>query len=177
MSGYKFNNILQFEHGSVLSKGLYLWIWYADKIPPHIGCSVDGSYYSLKVSGKDEALLSDKVLNIIRRKKIPTIFVAVDKEVRLTEVDVVFMNYRQAQSERSTCLTPVIELLGWEKIGIDQLSTLLKYLESNKILGKVFGLNLTEGYTGIPEYGAEDIQNRLRKLENVQIKTGLPSAR
>jgi hypothetical protein len=175
MSDYQFAEILPFSGGKELNSGLYLWVWYADKIPPHIGCSANGSYFSLKVNGKDESLQVEKVLNIIKKKKILTLIIELDQTIELNRIIHVFSGYKQAQAGISTCLTPVIDLLGFENKGIEQLSSLLKYLETGKILGKVFGLNLTEGYTGIPNYGTDEIQNRLRKLENVQIKTGLPS--
>ncbi|MFN5845725.1 MAG: hypothetical protein ACK46O_08450, partial [Flavobacteriia bacterium] len=82
----------------------------------------------------------------------------------------VFRKFDSAKSDMTTCLSPLIEVFGLEKQGIEKLSLLLKYLESKHRMGKVFGLNLTEGYIGIPEYDLEDIHNRLRKLENVQVK-------
>jgi hypothetical protein len=171
MSDFKFTHIGELSNLDLLKNGFYLWIWYADKIPPHIGCSLNGLYYSLKVNGKDDGLLVEKVLNIIEKKKILTLFVPIDRIVKSTEIKAVFDQYKQARSGTSTCLTPVVHLLGLEDLKIRQLSDLLKYLESENILGKVFGLNLTEGYQGIPLYGADDIQNRLRNLENVQVKT------
>lgn len=177
MSDYTFGHIENWKDEEVLKKGFYLWVWYADKIPPHIGCSIDGNYYSLKVNGKDEGLQAEKVLNIIRRKNILTLLIELNTETELRKVQEVFSGYDHARSDASTCLTPMIQLLGLEKQAVHQLAALLKYLESNHNLGKVFGLNLTEGYSGIPEYGTDDIQNRLRKLENVQIKTGIPSVR
>jgi hypothetical protein len=171
MSDFKFTHIGELSNLDLLKNGFYLWIWYADKIPPHIGCSLNGFYYSLKVNGKDDGLLVEKVLNIVEKKKILTLFVPIDKIVNSAEIKAVFAHYKQARSGTSTCLTPIVNLLGLEVLKIRQLSDLLKYLESENILGKVFGLNLTEGYQGIPSYGADDIQNRLRNLENVQVKT------
>lgn len=171
MSEYKFAEICSLSDQGVSKNDLYLWIWYADKIPPHIGCSVNGSYYSLKVNGKDDGLQIDKVLKIIEKKKILTLLVTIEKSVKKSSVESVFNQYKQAQSGISTCLTPIVQLLGLQDQRISQLSGLLKYLESQYLLGKVFGLNLTEGYQGIPAYGAQEIQNRLRNLENVQVKT------
>ncbi len=171
MSEFKFAEITPFSDQALLKDGFYLWIWYADKIPPHIGCSVNGCYYSLKVNGKDDALQIENVLKIIEKKKTLTLFVSLENSFDDLMVRAVFNQYKHAQSGISTCLTPIVRLLGLQDQLISQLSELLKYLESENILGKVFGLNLTEGYQGIPAYGTEDIQNRLRNLENVQIKT------
>ncbi|NBR15845.1 MAG: hypothetical protein EBU01_14895, partial [Crocinitomicaceae bacterium] len=58
MFDFEFKNI-QFVNHLETKTGVYLWILHADKIPPHIGISIDGQYFSLKAKGKDENI-SDK---------------------------------------------------------------------------------------------------------------------
>ena len=53
MYSFQFDTINSLNNESALNTGCYLCIWHANKIPPHIGILIDGSYFSLKVKGKD----------------------------------------------------------------------------------------------------------------------------
>lgn len=176
MYSFEFEEILPFHDLHVLDQGFFLWIWYADKIPPHIGCSIDGHYFSLKVNGKDESLKVEKVLAIIDRKKIATLILQLDADLYLGSVYKEYREFIKASEGQATCLTPITQLLTCDS-DIRQLSQLLKYLKDQKKLNKVFGLNLVKGYKGIPVYSQQDIEDRLRKLENAQSKTNTSSVR
>ena len=69
MSSFEFENVLDLNSESALKEGFFLWIWHADKIPPHIGCSINGVYFSLKVNGKDDKKESNNALLVIQQKK------------------------------------------------------------------------------------------------------------
>ncbi|MFN5846790.1 MAG: hypothetical protein ACK46O_13885, partial [Flavobacteriia bacterium] len=75
MSDFGFKRIWSIEDENELQKGFFLWILHADKVPPHVGCSIDGNYYSLKVSGKDEGVNVAKVQTVIEKKGILTIVI------------------------------------------------------------------------------------------------------
>lgn len=174
MSDFNFGVISNLKEFSIFDKGFFLWIWYADKIPPHIGCSVNGRYFSLKVNGKDEGLLTSKVISVINIKKIPSVFVQLKKDFNPSEIQTVFSNYQLAESTNSTCLTPITELFQCSH-SIFQLSELLKYLKERGEIETVFGLNLTEDYRNLPNYTQDDITSRLLKLENVKSEKHTPS--
>jgi len=42
MSDFGFKRIWSIEDENELQKGFFLWILHADKVPPHVGCSIDG---------------------------------------------------------------------------------------------------------------------------------------
>jgi hypothetical protein len=174
MSDFNFGIISNIKEFSIFDKGLFLWIWYADKIPPHIGCSIHGYYYSLKVNGKDEGLLTSKVVSVIENKKIPSVFVQLKKDFNPSEIQSVFSNYQLAESTKNTCLTPITELFHCSD-SIFQLSELLKNLKERGEIETVFGLNLTEDYRNLPNYTQDDITSRLLKLENVKSEKHTPS--
>jgi hypothetical protein len=174
MYSFEFEEILPFHDPQMLHQGFYLWVWYADKIPPHIGCSIDGRYFSLKVNGKDELLKVEKVLAIVERKKIASLIIRVDTDLFLGSVSKKFNQFTKASNGKSTCLTPIAQILACDS-DVEQLSQLLKYLKDQRKLNKVFGLNLVKGYKGIPFYSRQDIDDRLRKLENAQSKTNTSS--
>lgn len=174
MSDFNFGIISNIKEFSIFDKGLFLWIWYADKIPPHIGCSIHGYYYSLKVNGKDEGLLTSKVVSVIENKKIPSVFVQLKKDFNPREIQSVFSMYQLAESTKNTCLTPITELFQCSD-SIFQLSELLKNLKERGEIETVFGLNLTEDYRNLPNYTQDDIKSRLLKLENVKSEKHTPS--
>ena len=174
MSDFNFGNISNLKDSTIFDNSFFLWIWYADKIPPHIGCSINGRYYSLKVNGKDEGLLTSKVVSVIEIKKIPSVFVQLKKDFSPSEIRSIFASYQQAESTKNTCLTPITELFQCSD-SIFQLSELLKYLKERGEIETFFGLNLTEDYRNLPNYTQDDIKSRLLKLENVKSEKHSPS--
>lgn len=141
-----------------------LWVLHADKIPPHIGISNNGLFFSLKVRGKDENVRVESLVNTIYRKRIPTLC------YELTDVDLdlssVFDNYRVAIAGEITCLAPIKEVLNCHQV--DKVSELIEQLELEgrvKAVGSVF---LPEGFTQIPSYELNDIHERLKAIQNGQ---------
>jgi hypothetical protein len=173
MYSFQFDRILELQDPEELKHGFYLWIWHADKIPPHIGCSIDGFYFSLKVNGKDEGLSTDSILKVLNSKRIPTLVIKIQKTINLSEVIRVFSCVKTAESNGSSCLSPLKEILNAPN-SISQLSELLKYLQNKNAFNFVFGLNLKDDYKGIPVYGMEEIKDRLLKLENAKRSKNFP---
>lgn len=148
-----------------LHKNVFLWVWHANKIPPHIGVSINGLYFSLKVSGKDESLPVDRVQRIIDEKGIP--FLAIEIKGNHGDVVQIFNKYSSAKSGQITCLGPIKEFL---EIGetCTKLEELLLVLQSRNQIGKIAGCNLSSEFIQLPDYSKEEINNRLAKLENAQ---------
>ncbi|MBM3185909.1 MAG: hypothetical protein FJZ67_06380 [Bacteroidetes bacterium] len=152
---------------NVNNQNTLLWILHADKVPPHIGISVNGFFFSLKVRGKDEFLPINKFVNILNSKKILTVAVELNIDLLLDEVANKYDQFDFAKDLESSCLVPIKELLlSGEKI--ERLKDLLDILREKKLMNKVFGLNLTESYKGIPFYTTEQIELRLEKLRYVE---------
>lgn len=171
MYNFQFKNITILssftEEKSTFEKGVFLWIWHANKIPPHIGISVDGFYFSLKVNGKDESIPLSKIQTLIETKRIGTFVVEVNQMISKDDVKSSFLNHSVALSNQTTCLTPIQEILGFK----DEkyiLSELLINIQAKNALGKVFSINLERDFNGILAYGKEEIENRLKLLENVK---------
>ena len=149
-----------------LNTGFFLWVWYADKIPPHIGCSLDGEYFSLKVSGKDMELPVKKVLGLIERKGLAFLLVDVNKQLSKSALLEHFSNYDKAAEGRS-CLTPIINVFGNPE-QVNLLVDLIQYLERNDGIKCIFGLNLPADYNGLPVYSMDEVNSRLLKLERAE---------
>ena len=167
MSDFNFGIISNLKEFSVFDKGYFLWIWYADKIPPHVACLVDGQFFSLKVNGKDESIDVTSLLKALSLKKVPTLFVRVNKIITCSEVLRSYENYSAIQVGKNTCLSPVIDLF---ECGdrVKKLSDLLRLLQEQSLLKEVFKLHLNEDYTTLPYYSNQDIEQRLLNLTDVK---------
>jgi hypothetical protein len=150
-------------------KGCKLWVWHADKIPPHIGFSINGAYYSLKVKGKDSGIPVERIVDLIAKKGCSTLVFELKLSLTKNQVDIVFSRYDKAASDTATCLTPIKEIID-ENMEVEKLADLLHILSQNHALGKVFSLNLDDDYQGIPAYSKREIENRLNELQNVERK-------
>ncbi|MES2799712.1 MAG: hypothetical protein V4638_06825 [Bacteroidota bacterium] len=146
---------------------IYLWIWHADKIPPHIGCSVNGSYFSLKVNGLDLNFPVDKALGIIKYKSIPSLLIQTTIISSETELSDVFLASKNDINLGLSCLSPVRNAVGAPD-SMQKIKDLIDYLHQNAEIKHIFGLNLKDSFVDIPEYSIVDIQQRLAYLSNVK---------
>ncbi len=137
-----------------------LWVWHADKVPPHVGISNEGVYFSLKVGGKDEAIAVQSLLELLQRKQIPTL--CFELQTELQSLPEVFSMHDKAVPDEVTCLFPVREALRIPEA--PKLSILLDRLFVEDKVKRVFGFHLPEGFNGIPEYDTQTIHQRLNEL-------------
>lgn len=157
-----------------LNTGVYLWVFHANKIPPHIGISLNGLFYSLKVNSKDYRVEIDKILNIIQIKKIACLFVEL-KDVDTFNLESVFKQVSKINDVYPSCLTPISVILGKDyHQKMERLSELLVILEKNQQIKSFFKLNLNPSFKGIKFYTKETIQQRIAELKDVKRKKYLP---
>lgn len=137
-----------------------IWVFHADKIPPHIGFSSENRFYSLKVSGKDEQLNVQQVLELIHRKKIPSLFIQLKTAISLQEVEKAYQKYQRAVYGSITCLTPIRELV--QQTNARQLSDLLNRIDH--AIETTAGIYLPENYTALPVYSIDEIYSYISEL-------------
>lgn len=154
--------------------GIYLWVMHADKIPPHIGISKNGAYFSLKVSGKDERIPVRKVLGLLQAKSIPALMIKTsENSILCKDLSAVFDRYEHAGTNGLTCLTPVTEIYFSEPRDLI-LSELLNLLNESGVMETVYGMNLSPDFKGIPLYERKDIQKRLDDLNHAKRTKNIP---
>lgn len=159
-----------------LANGLYIWILHASKIPPHIGISLNGNYFSLKANGKDVSVSYASVLEIINKRNIPTLFLKIiDLKIDLAKIENVFKTYDCAKAGHATCLFPITELLLNEKKDII-LKELLEILVQKNYIETVFSLHLDADFTGIPDYDKNSINERLNTIHAAKRTKSLPES-
>ena len=67
MTSYKIEDYQQIEKNKLL-KGVFIWVIHTNKIPPHIGISLNGKFYSLNVNGKDNGIYFEIIQSYSPRK-------------------------------------------------------------------------------------------------------------
>lgn len=167
MYSFEFDTLQPLQSDQQLNQGCFLCIWYANKIPPHIGIIIQGRYYSLKVKGKDSDIPVSEIVKLIQKKKITTVIAEVKTTIDIHRISTVFSTYSKAEASKVTCLTPITEVFG-VKEHVNMLSELLNYFQSKQQIGQLFGLNLESDFKGILTYGKEEIESRLKQLSKSQ---------
>lgn len=141
----------------------FLWIIHSNKIPPHIGFSSSGSYFSLKATGSDFNLPVNRLFNSLKAKKCEFILVEVLHENRLNQVQEAFEKYPVLSHQNNTCLSPILNI--FEISNQIMLPDLLRILEKNQLISSIFAFNVTESKLGIKQYSQSDIEERIEKLQ------------
>jgi hypothetical protein len=167
MSEFKFNATIPLENTSPLQHGFFLCVLHADKIPPHVGCLVDGHFFSLKVKGKDDQVPVNQLLKSLSIKKVPTLFIHLDVQLKMDQVRAVYANYPCIQVGQSTCLSPIVELFNCKE-SVHKLSEFLEYLNNQGRIDTVFKVHLTDDFTAICAYSLEEIEQHLVYLSDVK---------
>ncbi|MDC1282827.1 hypothetical protein N8Z27_01465 [Crocinitomicaceae bacterium] len=160
----KLSEIIPFDSAEFKDEPTFIWVWHADKVPPHIGISTSGKYFSLKSNGKDEAVDVFKVTELVERKNIKTLLFELHDHLEIEEIAVVFKRYTTTSTNEVTCLKPLKAILNCPDARM--LKDLLAELKAVDRIAKVIGFNIDATFKGIQDYKVEDIHNRLRKLEN-----------
>lgn len=161
---------LEIETSEITTSGVLLWIFHASKIPPHIGISSNGQYFSLKFNGKDENLSVERLLKVVRTKKIETVIIELTTPISIEQIENQFSKFELAKPNEATCLTPITQLFDFETTDVI-LSELLEKIQENKSIHRVFGLHLKPEFSGISNYSRTDIQQRLKKLHDSKRET------
>ena len=143
-------------------EGLSLWVFHIDKVPPHVGLSMGGMFFSLKSNGRDELPVVNLV-QLIDKKGIKSVVLNLNIRIGLSEIRRVFSSYDRAFSVKTSCLAPIKEVLNISE-NVIKLSELLSHLNDNNMMSEYHGFNVTESELGILSYGPEDIEKRFNLL-------------
>lgn len=142
-----------------------LWVIHADKIPPHLGVSANGLFFSLKTQGKDEALPVRKILNVLDKKSIAVVFYEINgNEVKESPTHA-FAAFEKTIPGRVTCLAPLKLMFGIKNAL--RVKDLLTGLATKNAVLAAYGWNTPSGFNRLPDYTPEDIHERLKQLSNV----------
>lgn len=162
MSEYQIGSIVNGSIDDWDKQKCYLWVWHADKVPPHLGISVEGQYFSLKANGKDQGLSIAAVLTVLNKKQIKTVCFELDAEITLQNLELEFSKYTTTIPHKISCLEPIQNLLHIK--AASQLNDLLLELEMRGQIKNTLGFNLPTGFKNFKRYTIEDVHARLKLL-------------
>lgn len=162
MSEYQIGKIVDGALNEWDKQKCYLWVWHADKVPPHLGISFEGRYFSLKANGKDQGLKIKAVLSVLNKKRIKTVCFELDANVTLKDLEVEFSNFTITIPNETSCLVPIQNLLCIK--AASQLNDLLIELERRGQIKKTIGFNLPLEFKNFKRYTIEDVHARLKML-------------
>ena len=92
------------------------------------------------------------------------IFAKINASIDQQQLFDTFSSYERAKPGGATCLSPIKDVLQATP-DVIQLSLLLQFLKKQAQLESVFGLNLPDNYSSLPEYGWQDIVKRIETLD------------
>ncbi len=159
-----------------LSKGLYIAVIHATRIPPHIGMIIDKSYHSLSIKGQD---INTPIAALIKNstiRKIPSLFIKIKSHPTFSDIylrEHFITNVQQFERVDigvATCLSPIKlffeEVYGISMKEVNYLYELLPLLEAKGLIESVSALNLDEKNYQLPFYTNKEINagiNEVRK--------------
>lgn len=133
------------------SKGIYIILFNANSIPPHLLLSINGEVYSITDSGRQLASPLEKLIGFINRKNIPTLFVEWNLleskiEKLQSKTKEYFLKYEKVVKGKISCLFPIRDIvanvLGDEMKTAEFIFELLPMMEKVNALEKTFALNM-----------------------------------
>ncbi len=145
--------------------GSLIYIMHADKIPPHIGWSVDQLFYSLKANGIDYDFPRMKLDTLLFSKSIPTLLIALKDNHSIERTRQSFEQFGQSINKGKTCLSPIDQIIHGPVGNATRIGDLLRQLDNEKQIKKIYGIHIPDSYCGIAAYSAEDINARIQKLK------------
>lgn len=167
MDQYQFeiirNHVIALDKLQVEDDYTYLYVFHADKIPPHLGIVAHGMFYSVKAKGVDIDLSVGKIHALIKHKKICTLIFEIDAPLQ-QEIRDIFLTVGGQISNGETCLNP-ISIAYYPQIIHRKIGELLSDLNRDKAIHKVYGAYLPKDFKGILNYSVEDINRRIKSLQ------------
>lgn len=157
---YIFSNIQPFENFDI--NKTYLVLFYVNKIPPHLGIVSGNKYYSITIKYVENGLKSDYILKLIQKKKIPTLFVELHKDIS-EQVKSKFNTLEKINLKGTSCLKPIREIFDVKNANV--IFDVLDYFDENRISYNVLSNNIAKIDYEIERYSRENVLNRIKELK------------
>ena len=150
-----------------LSKGLFITVIHATRIPPHIGMIADKSYHSLSIKGQDINTPIKALIKNSNIRKIPSLFIKIKphptfsaiylREHFITNVQ----QFDRVDVGVATCLSPIKlffeEVYAVSMKNVNYLFELLPVLENEGLIESISSLNIDEKTYQLPVYTNKEI--------------------
>ena len=169
---YKIPNLLPADD-VLLKNDVYLILLYATRVPPHLLISINGKIFTLSVKGATVDGELSALLQLIRKKRIETIFIRLTLPPLFTieqlkkEIRNCTLAYPRADIGIATCLSPIKDfchtIYDTETKNVNLIFDLLPKLEERNAMKDCYQLNLTPN----PSPGGEE--NNIFELKKYEV--------
>lgn len=167
-----------------LSKGTWLVILHASRIPPHIGLAIDGNYNSLTIKGHELNVSIEVLLKTIQQKKIEALFIQLKKhpvfssEYQKEISQLYIQQFTQVKPNEASCLSPVKlflqEFYAVSLVENELLFELMERLKQNQYITAIVEFNLQDKINGdefsLPVYSHQQLQDVIKQERNAYYK-------
>lgn len=168
---------------SVLSKGTWLVILHASRIPPHVGLMIDGNYNSLTIKEREMNVKVEALLKTIANKRIESLFLKLVKhpvfssDHQLSIFQEQLNQFSSVKPNEATCLSP-LKLFFQEFYAVQNNVNQLFYdfadeLFQNDYIMQAIGFNMINSENNtitLPHYTNEQLQQRIASERSVFLK-------
>lgn len=158
-----------------LKEGVYVVLLDVLNIPPHLLLTVSGQFFSISTMGAALDEESEKYIQFIQRKKIPTVFVRLSLPPVFTQDDLlkkirkITSSYPKVDVGIATCLSPLkdfcSEVYETDKNKISLIFDLLDSLKNQNVIEAYFQLNLEQeiqnGNLSIDKYSMFEVNEAI----------------
>jgi len=159
---------------SDLRTGVYLVIFHANRVPPHIGMFSSGRYYSLTATESQIGINIDSIWRTITSKEIETLFVQINSSPSESLLTSIYSSYKTARAYQFTCLRPIKDFFhihhGMSMDNVQFIFDLIPALRSANLVEKTYHLNLKfpvyENFFELLQYDMVDVYQRIEELQN-----------
>lgn len=176
--------VFVFEHlqplPEQLPEGLYLALLKTDKTPPHLGLISGNNWYTLDVKGPTTGADAARLLQSLRRKNIPSVFVqlawprGLQQEQMQQLLHEKFSAYPALGDNEHTCVSPIRDVLAHiydpQLINCDFVFDLLRILAEKNLLLHTYQLAHTAARWEMPGYGMADVR---KGITEAQVKSNV----
>ena len=166
----------------LLHKGVFIVLLHALRVPPHLFLSVNGSVYSLSVHGQHVDEPIEKYLELVHRKRIPSLFVEWEFSGNIpaselkNEIKRNVRKYKRVDSNVS-CLFPIRDtaanFFGDEMKKASFIFELLPLLQKKNSLGKSYSYFLEQqisqgGKFELQTYSAKQLYDSIAEKQKAK---------
>lgn len=177
--------LIQLQHKlpeNKLEKGLFLFMYRATRIPPHLGIIFNGQLFDITLQGPNVGVDASVFLSTIIKKYTKTIFFelklpnSVDDEAIINLLTNVMEKFNNV-SETTSCISPIKlffnEAYQLNTSQINFIFDLIPLLHQNQLIKNTYHLNLERNISNneflLKTYTKEDIINCIHALNLIQI--------
>ena len=182
LSSYKISNLLPADD-TLLKNDVYLVLLYATRVPPHLLISVNGKIFTLSLKGATVDGELAALLQLIRKKRIETIFIRLALPPLFTieqlkeEIRTCTLAYPRVDIGIATCLSPIKDfchtIYDTETKNVNLIFDLLPKLQERNAMKDCYQMNLENYLKGdtfsLNIYQVNDVHEAIRNSSLIPV--------